>query len=104
MRIEDLERDPPHLSSGSRTADLLAELMPRRRKLLAALQGHPVGWIERGRPIAAGLTADDSPEARKLEWRSKTELSKQATFDELRRAIRKAVENRGVVGFWGSAA
>jgi hypothetical protein len=96
VRVEDLKRDPPHLSSVSQTADLLAELMPRRRKLLAALQGHPVGWIERNRLITAGLTADDCSDARKLEWRAKTKLSKQPTFVELRTALRKATGNRDV--------
>jgi hypothetical protein len=94
--VEDLERDPPHLSSVSQTADLLAELMPLRRKLLTALRNHPGGWIERNWLIAAGLTADDCSNARRLEWRSKTEVSRQPTFVALRRALLEAVGNRGV--------
>jgi putative DNA primase/helicase len=56
VRTEDLEQEPRPLSSVSQTADLLAELMPLRQRLLAALQGHPLGWIERDRLIATGLT------------------------------------------------
>jgi len=96
VRIEDLEHEPPHLSSVSRTADLLAELMPRRRALLSALEGHPLGWIERDRLCAAGLTADACSDARKAEWRAKIEIRKHPTFDELWRALVSAAGNRDV--------
>jgi hypothetical protein len=96
VRIEDLKQAPRHPSSVSRTADLLADLMPLRRKLVAALQGHPTGSIECHRLSAAGLTADDCGNARKLEWVAKTELRKQATFVELHEAILKAKGNRNV--------
>jgi putative DNA primase/helicase len=96
VRIDDLKQQPRHPSSISRTADLLAELMPLRRKLIAALQHHPLGEIERGRLIPVGLTADDCATARKLEWLAKAELPKQATFADLQKAIRKAEGNRDV--------
>jgi putative DNA primase/helicase len=96
VRIEDLKQEPRHLSSVSRTADLLAELMPLRRKLFSAIHNHPIGWIERDWLIAAGLTADDCAGARKLEWLAKTELTKQATFADLQKAIQKAEGNRDV--------
>lgn len=70
--------------------------MPLRRKLVAALEGHQTGSIERHRLSAAGLTAGDCGNARKLEWVAKTELRKRATFVELQEAIRKAKGNRDV--------
>jgi putative DNA primase/helicase len=96
VRIEDLNQEPWHPSSFSQTADLLADLMPLRRKLVAALQGHPLGGIERNRLIAAGMTEGNCANARKLEWRFKIELSKQPTFVDLQNAIRKAQGNRHV--------
>jgi putative DNA primase/helicase len=95
--VEDLKREPRHRSSVFRTGDLLAELMPRRRQLLAALQDHPLGWIERDRLIAAGLTAADCSVAREAEWRAKIEVRKQTTFDKLRKALALARGNRDVV-------
>jgi hypothetical protein len=97
VRIEDLTRDSPHLRSVSGTADLLAELKPQRLKLLAAVQNQPIGWIERNRLIAAGLTADDCSAARKLEWRAKIGVPEQATFLELQKAMFDAAGNRDLV-------
>jgi putative DNA primase/helicase len=94
--VQDLERAPSHPSSVSRTADILAELMPRRRKLLAAFEAHPLGRIERDRLIDAGLTAADCADARKAEWGAKILIRKQMTFEELREALALARGNREV--------
>jgi hypothetical protein len=94
--VEDLKHEPQHPSTVSRTADFLAELMPRRLQLLAALQDHPLGWIERDRLIAAGLTTADCSDAREAEWRAKIEVRQQTTFDKLRKALALALANRNI--------
>lgn len=54
-------------------ADLDDELMPIRRKLLAAISG--TGWLDRERLADAGLTVEEARQARALEWRAKVEVT-----------------------------
>lgn len=78
-----------------KTADLVAELMPIRRRLLAALDAHPFGPVEIERLVAAGLTADDCDAAAKAEWQRKIALDvvPGMTAAELRERVRAASVN-----------
>ena len=69
--IDDIERRPVSPKSTVETADLVAKLMPLRRKLLAALADHPPGPVQRDRLVAADLTATDAQAAHNLEWKAK---------------------------------
>lgn len=79
--IEDLDRVPTSPKGIAATADLVAELMPLRRKLLAVLADHPPGPLQRNRLVAAGLTDDDARSARRLEWEGKVDVTVGATTD-----------------------
>jgi hypothetical protein len=93
--IEDLDRGPTSPEGIAATADLVAELMPIRRKLLAALADHPLGPLQRDRLVEAGLTADDARAAYGLEWQAKITVTVGADLDRaaLLEQFRTAQEN-----------
>lgn len=76
-------------------ADVVAELMPLRHKLAAALIGHPEGGLDRQRLLDAGLTAVAAVSARENEWRTldRDATSGVSTWKGLRAAIRQAAAN-----------
>ena len=55
-------------------ANLDMQLMPARKKLLAALRGNGLGPLSRQKLLDAGLTFDECSEARGLEWKRKSEI------------------------------
>jgi hypothetical protein len=57
-------------------ADVVAELMPLRHKLAAALTDHPDVGFDRRRLLDAGLTANDAARAAGIEWKT---LDRDAT-------------------------
>lgn len=76
-------------------ADVVAELMPLRHKLAAALTGHPDGGLDRQRLLDAGLTANDAARAAGIEWKTldRDATSGVSTWEDLRAAIRRAAIN-----------
>ena len=76
-------------------ADVVAELMPLRHKLAAALTDHPDGGLDRQRLLDAGLTANDAARAAGIEWRTldRDAISGVSTWEDLRAAIRSAAIN-----------
>ena len=56
-------------------AELDAQLMPVRRKLLTALRSNGLGPLSRQKLLDAGLTHDECSEARGLEWKRKTDIA-----------------------------
>jgi putative DNA primase/helicase len=71
--IDALLKPPARRSMGAE-ADLVVDLMPIRKKLVAALDGQPLGWLRREPLVAAGLTPLDCTNAHKFEWRAKLEI------------------------------
>ena len=72
----EVERQPLHGKNNSfADADLDAELMPSRKKLLAVIRSNGIGPISRQALIDEGLTHDACNEAHKLEWKRKQEIS-----------------------------
>ena len=71
-------------------ADVVAELMPLRHKLAAALTDHPDGGLDRQRLLDAGLTANDAARAAGIEWKTldRDAISGVSTWEGLRAAIR----------------
>jgi len=94
--IEDLDRSPTSPKGIAATADLVAELMPIRRKLLAAITDHPLGPLQRDRLGKAGLTADDARTAHGLEWQAKVDVNVGSTMDRaaLLAKLKEAQGNR----------
>ena len=76
-------------------ADVVAELMPLRRKLAAALTDHPDGGLDRQRLLDAGLTANDAARAARIEWKTldRVAISGVSTWESFRAAIRRAAIN-----------
>jgi putative DNA primase/helicase len=80
-------------------ADVVAELMPLRRKLAAALANHPDGGLDRQRLLDAGLTANDAAKAAGIEWRilDRDAILGVSTWEGLRAEIHQAAINaRGI--------
>jgi hypothetical protein len=76
-------------------ADVVAELMPLRYKLAAALTNHPDGGLDRQRLLDAGLTANDAARAAGVEWKTldRDATSGVSTWEGLRGAIRRVAIN-----------
>lgn len=96
--IEDLDRAPTSPKGMAATADLVAELMPLRRKLIAALADHPPGPLQRDRLVAARLTADDARTAHGLEWQGKVVVNVGSNWDRaaLLEKLKEAQGNRRI--------
>jgi len=93
---KDLDTRPDHGSGGpAATADLRADLMPRRDKLRAALETHPSGPLRRAPLLAAGLTASEAEKAADLETKRlvRVETKPDMSHRELLREIRRADGN-----------
>jgi putative DNA primase/helicase len=75
-----------------------ADLPQLRRALLAALDDHPLGPLERDRLIAAGLTADQCRAAGDMEWNRKIEVEVYPGMapDKRRAAIAAVAVNKEV--------
>ena len=83
----------PSVDTVSATADLWAELVPYRRKLAAALDGHPTGGLERQRLLEAGLTPEDCRKARALERRCVERFSEATSWSALKERVPRAAAN-----------
>ena len=70
----------PSVATVSSTAELWAELVPYRRKLAAALDGHPDGGLKRQRLLDVGLTLEDCRKARALERRCVERFNEATTW------------------------
>jgi putative DNA primase/helicase len=96
---EELEAQPAHgCGRPTATADLRADLMPLRRKLLDALEAHSAGSMERSNLLAAGLTADEPQKAAKLEAERKMKVSTKPGMSprDLLQEIGRAEENPAI--------
>lgn len=94
--LEDLDRAPASPTGAAQTADLIVELMPVRRKLLAAIERNGLGWLRRDALIEVGLTTDEVREARTLEWTAKIQVTigETKTRSGLREKLKAAAGNR----------
>jgi len=81
-----------------RTADLIAELMPTRKKLAEIIGQHDLGPLSRQALIESGLTADECSTAAKLEWDRKVEPSiwPGMPAEDRKKAIKAVQENAEV--------
>lgn len=111
VSVADLDAMPAHGRKGdAATADLLADIMPTRRRLAAALADHPTGPVEADRIAAAGLTADDCDRARRMEGQrvQGAAVASDATRAARLAAIRAAGRvNKGALrmaALWGALA
>jgi putative DNA primase/helicase len=82
----------------SRTADLMTELMPTRKKLEEIIGQHDLGPLSRQALIESGLTADECSAAATLEWKRKVEPSiwPGMPAEDRKKAIKVVQENSEV--------
>lgn len=90
----------PRKKTASATADLLADIMPLRGKLAAALSDHPYGGLEQKRLLDAGLTAENAAEAQKLEWHAKCapRIHSSTTWPDVKKRIAEAAALNSDIG------
>jgi putative DNA primase/helicase len=88
----------PSVATVSATAELWAELVPYRRKLAAALDGHPNGGLERQRLLEVGLTPEDCRKARALERRCVERFNGAMTWSALKERVPRAAANARGIG------
>lgn len=98
LRVERayIEALPQHgTGRPAATADLAAELVPLRRKLLAALEAHPNGPLERSALEVAGLTFYEALRAEELEARQLVHVDTREDMSraEMMGAIKRAAGN-----------
>lgn len=88
----------PWVDAVSATAELWAELVPYRRKLAAALDGHPDGGLERQRLLDVRLRPEDCRRARALERRCVERFNEATTWSALKARMRHAAANAAGIG------
>jgi putative DNA primase/helicase len=88
----------PEVDRVSLEADLRAQLMPVRQRLIAALRDHPEGGLTRERLIKAGLTGEEVVSARRLEWATKIEVNLAGlSWPSAKKAVNKAAKRNRLI-------